>query len=84
MRSRTIRVLGLLTLVGGTSVLGGCAGSVDGDLSPGLATLNLRSVDYGNRRAHAWDTNYRELKEDWSHIALTDRPSRLSEAPVPH
>jgi hypothetical protein len=84
MLSRKIRVLGLLALVGGSCALGGCAGSVDGDLSPGLATLNLRSVDYGNRRALAYDTNYRQLKEDWSHIALTDRPSRLSHAPVPH
>ncbi|HYE60855.1 MAG TPA: hypothetical protein VD997_02570 [Phycisphaerales bacterium] len=80
-----VRVVGLLALVAGASTLGGCASSVDGDLSPGLATLSGRAVDYGNSRAHAWDTNYRTLKEDWARgFAFTDRPSRLSPAPIPH
>jgi hypothetical protein len=85
MISRKLRVVGLLALLGGACTLGGCSGSVSGDLSPGLATLSGRSVDYGNRRALAFDTNYRLLKEDWSRgFAFTDRPSRLSPAPVPH
>ena len=85
MLSRKVRVVGLLAIVGGACALGGCSSSVSGDLSPGLATLSGRAVDYGNSRAHANDTNYRLLKEDWARgFAFTDRPSRLSPAPVPH
>lgn len=82
MRTRKLAI-SALALVASAAFLGGC-GSPRGDLTPELMTLSQRRVDVSNTIALSWDTNARAMWNDLSVLALTDRPSRLSAAPVPH
>ncbi len=82
MRTRKLAVSALALLTAAT-LLGGC-GSTREDLTPELMTLSQRRVDVSNTIDLTWDTNARAMWHDLSLLALTDRPSRLTNAPVPH
>lgn len=60
------------------------ANEVRGDLSPELDTMYERPTDIKNREAFVMDENLRLLNEDLSHFFLLERPSLLSEHPMPH
>lgn len=60
------------------------ANEVRGDLSPELDTMYERRTDMKNREALVVDENLRLLNEDISHLFLMERPSILSEHPMPH
>ncbi len=89
--SKTSRLLGVcvltvMLLVGGA---GGCASdritakSVRKDMSPEMQSVALMREQRKNVHARTKDTTYRQIWDDLDHIFLLDRPSRLSEYPVP-
>lgn len=60
------------------------ANEVRGNLSPELDTMYERHTDIKNREALVMDENLRLLNEDLAHFFLLERPSLLSEHPMPH
>ncbi|MCC6229448.1 MAG: hypothetical protein IT432_09495 [Phycisphaerales bacterium] len=60
------------------------ADDIRGDLSPELDTMHERPTDVKNRHALMVDENLRLLNEDMARLLLLDRPSILSEHPMPH
>lgn len=57
--------------------------SVWADMSPELETLGLTHDQRITRKKRAIDTNLRQLNDDWDTLWLQDRPSYMSEYPVP-
>jgi|GEM_PF-1794551 len=53
-------------------------------LTTGCETLSETSAENGNRKWHHLDTNRRQIAEDVDMLLLLDRPSWLSEKPVPN
>lgn len=88
MSTRTnARVLGLLAMVAGASLLGGCSygdpnySDVRWNVSPDMMTLTERPVDVDRNLGYTFDTNYRQFWGDLQRAALVDRPSRLAREP---
>ncbi len=79
----------LFTLVGFLITSGGCqrqkitAKSVRGDMSPELQSIAHRQEQRKNMHARTKNTNWRQLKDDMDRILLMEKPSRLSEYPIP-
>ncbi len=87
MSTRTnARVLGLLAVVAGAGLLGGCSSDpnyadVRWNISPDMMTLTDRPVDVDRKLGYSFDTNYRQFWGDLQRAALVDRPSRLAREP---
>ena len=54
-----------------------------GDLTPELLTLTERPIDAEVQIARTNNTNMRQFWNDWGHVLILDRPTRLSVYPVP-
>ena len=50
----------------------------------GCETLSDTPSENGNRIVHAIDTNGKQIPEDAERILLIDRPSWLSDKPIPY
>ncbi len=57
--------------------------SVWADMSPEMETLSLTSDQRTTRKKRTFDTNLRQLNDDWDYLWLQDRPSYMSDHPVP-
>lgn len=81
------RVVGLLAVVAGACLLGGCSygdpnySDVRWHVSPDMQTLTDRPVDMDRKLGYAFDTNYRMFWGDLQRAALVDRPSHLAREP---
>ncbi len=49
----------------------------------GCESLTDTPAENGNRMVHAMDTNGKQIPDDVERILLLDRPTRLTEKPVP-
>lgn len=91
-RSTSVRRIAALVVgAAGLSVAGGCAGTagrqhaaISHDATPDLITLDKRPIDDSNMVTVTWNANWRESWDDWNKIWLLDRPSRLTQYPMPH
>lgn len=86
-----VRLAASLAAAAGLSLLGGCSSmggkqhaSISDDATPSLITLDQRPIDVSNTTTISWNTNWREHWNDWDKIWLLDRPSRLTQFPIPH
>jgi len=57
--------------------------SVWKDMSPEMQTLSRTADQRTTRQKRSYDTNLRQLNDDWDMLLLQDRPMWLSEYPVP-
>jgi hypothetical protein len=78
-----IAMIAAITLVGGCSSDQITAKSVRKDMSPELVSLAHQSEQRRNMHARTHDTNKRQIWDDLDRILLLDRPTRLSEYPIP-
>jgi hypothetical protein len=86
MKLTKLAVIGLiaaLTLAGGCGSDQITAKSVRKDMSPELMSLAHQREQRRNMYARTLDTNKRQIWDDLDRILLMNRPSRLSEYPVP-
>lgn len=54
------------------------------NITPELLTLNETHLQAENRVLLTFNTNMRMYWSDWSRVLYIDRPSRLTNAPMPH
>lgn len=66
LKGNWMRVLVILGLLAGLTLLAGCA------------TLTQSSADVRNTYVRVWDYELHQLADDWNHMWLLDRPSRLT------
>ncbi len=89
-----IRPFAALTLASlGLMVLSGCQnpaspwsrdGRIRANLTPELATLDQTPLDLLNQEALMINTNLRMAHDDLIKVFYLDRPSRLTQLPMPH
>ncbi len=95
MSHRNIRTrrFAVLSLAGLAVVLTGCQnpaspwsrdGRIRANLTPELNTLDQTDVDVKNQLALLTNENLRMARDDWLKIWYLDRPSRLTQFPMPH
>jgi hypothetical protein len=90
--SNAVARLTLGLLAASTIALVGCGSSpedvshdaITGDLTPELLTLNQREVDYDDKMAITFNSNWRAMWGDIARGLLIDRPSRLAPLPIAH
>lgn len=84
-------LIGCAILVSGLLFLGssGCgnkeitASYARNNLSPELQSMAESKEQRKNRHARTFDTNLRQIPNDWDAIWLLERPVRLSVYPIP-
>ena len=73
----------LLVVVGGCKSNGITAAQVRRNMSPELVSMALTHEQHKNQQARTFDTNLRQLVDDFERIWLMDHPLRMSEYPIP-
>ena len=73
------------TMLGGTTMLGGCA-SIDRrerrNMSPDLWSVSQNRRQFRDNRLESVRVETRELRDDFQRFRLRDTPSTLSEFPI--
>jgi len=93
-RNIRIRRTVVLSLAGlALVVLAGCQspvspwsrdGRIRANLTPELNTLDQTDIDVKNQSALMWNENLRMARDDLLKVFYLDRPSRLTQLPMPH
>jgi len=71
---------------------GGCASSEESDITGWSVRMNptpeMESIEYTpeqrqNNIVRTWNTNMRQIVNDWDHLWLIDQPLHMSNIPIP-
>lgn len=86
--SNSVKLMSVLVLLGAAMLVGGCSDRITGrsvrsDWSPELYSTAHSREQHKVREARTLDTNGRQAWDDLSMLLLLDRPSRMSEYPIP-
>jgi hypothetical protein len=91
MKSRSLKALVAVVLVGGALTTVGCssgpsritASTIRGNMTPELQTTAMTSEQHKTRVARSVDHTLRQIWDDLDYIFLVDQPSRLTPYPIP-